>query len=157
MALTFLVGTQRKPKRKKARQTKPKKTKKRKAAKRMPERPAKTNIPVKQKPVSHVRKPHVPEKVVEGKTKEGFVVVRRPDGKIVYLETNADRLLKMVNRKGELKISEAAKSFGISESKIEEWGNILEEHKLVRMHYSPIGDPKIISLKQRKNHGKAKK
>ncbi len=70
------------------------------------------------------------------------------------LETNIDLLLKLVKEKGSVKFSEATKKFNVSEDKIEEWGKILEEYKLVRLHYPPIGIPLLKILKEK--HGKKK-
>ncbi len=70
-----------------------------------------------------------------------------------YLETNVDRLLEMVKRRGRIKISDAAKSFGVPESTIEEWGKVLEEYGFIKMHYPPLGKP---ILKVFKNYVKKK-
>lgn len=92
------------------------------------------------------------------KKPEGFVVVKRKDGEIIYLETNIDRLFKMIEKKGRIKISEAAKKLNLSEDRIQEWGDILEEHKLIDMHYPPIGEGVMRPVKSKKetkkNEGK---
>ncbi len=70
------------------------------------------------------------------------------------LETDIDKLLALVKEEGSIKFSKAAKKFNVPESKIEEWGKILEEYKLVKLHYPPIGDPKLEILKEK--HAKKK-
>lgn len=71
------------------------------------------------------------------------------------LETNIDKFLLLVKEKGSIKFADAAKKFSVSDKIIEEWGKILEDCKLVNLHYPPIGDPtiKIMTVK----HGKKKK
>jgi len=59
------------------------------------------------------------------------------------LETNIDMLLALVKEKGSVKFSDAAKKFGVPEKMIEEWGAILEEYRLAKLHYPPIGTPAI--------------
>lgn len=71
------------------------------------------------------------------------------------LKTNIDRLLSLVKMKGSVRLKDATKEFGVEAERIEKWGRILEEYKLVKMHYPPIGDPKILILKEKK-HGKKK-
>jgi CBS domain-containing protein len=70
------------------------------------------------------------------------------------LETNIDTLLALVKEKESVKFSEAAKKFNVPESKIEEWGNILEEYGLVRLHYPPIGTPMLKILKEKRHEKK---
>lgn len=70
------------------------------------------------------------------------------------LETNIDKLLQLVKDEGKISFSKAAKNFDVPESKIEEWGKILEGYKLVRLHYPPIGNPIIIIFKEK--HAKKK-
>ncbi len=64
-----------------------------------------------------------------------------------YLETSVDRLLEMVKRRGRVKVSEAAKSFNVPESTVEEWGKVLEEYGFIKLHYPPIGKPVLKVLK----------
>jgi len=71
------------------------------------------------------------------------------------LETNIDMLLELVKEKGSVKFSDAAKKFNVPESKIEEWGNILEQYDLVKLHYPPIGMPMLKILKEK--HGRKNK
>ncbi|UCD03402.1 MAG: CBS domain-containing protein [Candidatus Aenigmatarchaeota archaeon] len=71
------------------------------------------------------------------------------------LKTNIDRLLSLVKERGSVKLKDATKEFGVEEERIEKWGEILEEYKLVKMHYPPIGEPKISIIKEKKR-GKKK-
>jgi hypothetical protein len=85
------------------------------------------------------------------------------------METDVDKLYELTKEKGIIKIKEAAKILGIDTDQVEEWGRILEEHKLVRLRYPPVGEPvlilktftsdnkKIASLKERKKSKPAKK
>lgn len=70
------------------------------------------------------------------------------------LETDIDKLLAMVKERSFLKFSAAAKEFNVTIDRIEEWGKILEEYKLVKLHYPPIGDPTIKVFKEK--HAKKK-
>jgi predicted transcriptional regulator len=64
------------------------------------------------------------------------------------LETSIDKLLSVVKTEGSVKIKDLAKRFNAEPEKIEEWGRILEEYKLARMHYPPIGEPSIVVMKK---------
>ncbi len=70
------------------------------------------------------------------------------------LKTNIDLLLSHVKEKGSVRMKEAAKEFGVDTERIEKWGRILEDYKLVKMHYPPIGDPKISIIKGDKHDKK---
>lgn len=63
------------------------------------------------------------------------------------VETNIDRLYELIRDKGILKSNVAAKKLKIDNEMIEEWGRVLEDHKLVKMHYPPIGEPVFILKK----------
>jgi signal-transduction protein with cAMP-binding, CBS, and nucleotidyltransferase domain len=71
------------------------------------------------------------------------------------IETNIDKLLDLVREEGSIKFKKAAKKFNVSEKRIEEWAETLEEYKLVKLKYPPIGDPKIAIIKEKK-HAKKK-
>ncbi|RLJ06411.1 MAG: hypothetical protein DRP13_00910 [Candidatus Aenigmatarchaeota archaeon] len=78
-----------------------------------------------------------------------------PEG--FYIETEIDKLFSLVKKKGIVGFSEAAKKFSVSENEVEEWAKILEEHKLVKLHY-PIGkEPEIIYSETAKNMKSKKK
>ena len=64
------------------------------------------------------------------------------------LETSIDTLLSVVKEEGSVKIKDLAKRFKVEPEKIEEWGRILEQYKLARMHYPPIGEPSITMMKK---------
>lgn len=64
-----------------------------------------------------------------------------------HLETDVDKLYELARDKGIVKINEAAKLLKIDIDQIEEWGRILEEHKLVRLRYPPVGEPVLILKK----------
>ena len=66
-------------------------------------------------------------------------------GKKVH--TPIDRLLELVRKKKKVKIDDQlAKKLGVKRSQIEEWSIILEDHHLVELHYSAIGDSEIRAL-----------
>jgi hypothetical protein len=68
--------------------------------------------------------------------------------KDIFLETDVDRLLEELGKRGRVKASVLAGIFKVPRSKIEEWGIILEEHKLLEMHYPPFGEPTLMLRKQ---------
>ncbi len=61
-----------------------------------------------------------------------------------HVETDVDKLYEIVREKGIIKVKEAAKLLGIDTEQVEEWGRILEEHKLVRLRYPPVGEPVLV-------------
>lgn len=62
----------------------------------------------------------------------------------LLIETQVDKLIKLVRRRGKLTVSQAAVALGVEERKIEEWVGILEEHGFVELRYPAIGEPEII-------------
>jgi hypothetical protein len=64
-------------------------------------------------------------------------------GKTQYIETEIDRLYKLVKERGSIKVSEAAKNIGVSEDTVRKWGEVLEEHKLIELHYPIAGKPSL--------------
>ena len=64
--------------------------------------------------------------------------------KDVVLETSTDRLYKMVMERGSVTIREAAQEFGVDERLAEYWGRILEEHKMIKMHYPAFGQVSLM-------------
>ncbi|OYT55176.1 MAG: hypothetical protein B6U72_00040 [Candidatus Altiarchaeales archaeon ex4484_2] len=63
------------------------------------------------------------------------------------VHTPIDRLLELVRKRKKIKIDERlAKTLGVKRSQIEEWAIILEDHNLVELHYSAIGDSEIRAL-----------
>ena len=93
-----------------------------------PERPAEAEEAKKPKPKSKPAKPR------EGKAEK----IRD------HVETDVDKLYEIVRDKGILKVKEASKILSIDMDQVEEWGRILEEHKLVRLRYPPVGEPVLI-------------
>ncbi|MCK4335991.1 MAG: hypothetical protein KAW40_04690 [Candidatus Aenigmarchaeota archaeon] len=63
------------------------------------------------------------------------------------LETDVDKLYELIRDKGILKVNDASKKLGIRVEHVERWGRILEEHKLIKLHYPPIGEPVLILKK----------
>ena len=81
------------------------------------------------------------------------------ENKEVYIITGIDKLLRAVQEKKKLMFSEAAQIFGVSEKLIEDWGNILERNKLIKMRYPLIGEPvlEIISPDEKKKNKAGKR
>ena len=94
--------------------------------------------------------------VKPSKGKSGFIF-KTGNGKEIFLETSVDRLLEEVGKRGRVKASVLAGIFKVPRSKIEEWGIILEEHKLLDLHYPPFGEPTLMLRKQEKKKGRKKK
>jgi hypothetical protein len=74
-----------------------------------------------------------------------------------FIETDVDKLYELVRDRGIIKIKDASKMLKVDEDKVEEWGRILEEHKLIRMRYPPIGEPVLILKKFTTESEKIKK
>lgn len=64
-----------------------------------------------------------------------------------HVETDVDKLYELVKKRGLLKVRAASKELSIETDQIEEWGRILEEHKLVKLHYPAVGEPVLILKK----------
>ncbi len=75
-------------------------------------------------------------------------------GKAPKIETGADRLYRLVNEKKKIKLPEAAKQLGVKEEVVAEWGDILEDHKMIEMHYPMRGKPILGVLKPKHVKGK---
>ena len=58
-------------------------------------------------------------------------------------KTPIDDLFELVMKDGRVKITDAAKKFGVFEARIEEWAKILENHGLIEIHYSAMGKPEL--------------
>ena len=63
-------------------------------------------------------------------------------------QTQFDELVNLVNKTGIVKVSEVAKKFGIPKQLAEEWGKILEDHKLVTLHYPTLGELELRKWKK---------
>lgn len=60
------------------------------------------------------------------------------------VETAIDKLYQLVQKYKRLRIDDdLARRIGVSRTQIEGWALILEEHKLVELHYPAIGEPEI--------------
>lgn len=67
----------------------------------------------------------------------------RLKGKIKYLSTDIDRLYSYVLERKKIKLSVVAKKFNVKKELVEEWGSILEEHRMIEMHYPVAGEPTL--------------
>lgn len=72
------------------------------------------------------------------------------------IETDVDKLYDLIRNKGIIKVNEAAKILNTNVDQVEEWGKILEEHKLIRLRYPPIGEPVLILKRFTSNTEKIK-
>ena len=88
------------------------------------------------------------------KIKEGIKRVLPVGMKVYYLETDADKLYKMIEKQGKVDVKEASAALKVPQERIEEWGGILEEHKMSKMHYPPVGTPVLISNRLAKDKRK---
>ncbi|MCX6817928.1 MAG: hypothetical protein NTU57_03645 [Candidatus Aenigmarchaeota archaeon] len=108
------------------------------------EKPAK-RLPVKKETSPKKTKPAENDELDEDEKQD---TVKKKKGEIKdHLETDVDKLYELTRDKGIIKINEAAKLLKIDIDQIEEWGRILEEHKLVRLRYPPVGEPVLILKK----------
>jgi len=71
------------------------------------------------------------------------------------LKTNIDRLYDLVKLKKVLKVRTAARVLKVTYDMTEEWARVLEDNKMVRLHYPTFGEP-LIMLKKPKKKGKKK-
>lgn len=70
------------------------------------------------------------------------------------IETDVDKLLKIINEKGSIAVEESAKILNVNKENIEKLGKILEEHKLIRLGYSPLGRLTLHRWKNEQNFRK---
>lgn len=75
------------------------------------------------------------------------------EGKPPKIETGADKLYEMVKQKGSVRLSEAAKELGVSEETVIKWGEILEEHRMIELHYPMAGKPRLGIIKTKLRRG----
>jgi len=66
----------------------------------------------------------------------------------LVLETDVDKLLKIIEKNESVPVDDLAKILKVSELKIEEWGRLLEEHGLIRMEYPAFGKPVLKAVKK---------
>lgn len=56
------------------------------------------------------------------------------------IKTGLDKLVALVNKRGEIKLADAGKLLGLDDKTIKELAKILVEHEIVEIHYSIVGD-----------------
>ncbi|MFH1424687.1 MAG: hypothetical protein ABIG20_03325 [archaeon] len=69
------------------------------------------------------------------------------------LETQMDRFVDEIMKRGKMTFPEAASILGISEGQVEEWANLLSKHKNethIEIQYPRMGDPIIVSTIEKK-------
>jgi CBS domain-containing protein len=57
----------------------------------------------------------------------------------IVLETDVDRILKIIEEKESVTVEDLAKLLNAKKEKVEEWGEILEEHGLIKIEYLATG------------------
>jgi hypothetical protein len=63
------------------------------------------------------------------------------------IQTDADRLISLVDTKGKITAKEASKILGIKERQIEEWADFLEKHGILNLKLN-FFNLKLISKKE---------
>jgi len=61
----------------------------------------------------------------------------------VAYQTDIDKLLDLVNKKGKVSLGEVVKTFGVTKVEAENWGKILKDQELVTIYYPTVGDPEL--------------
>ncbi|MBU0953115.1 MAG: hypothetical protein KKA90_01685 [Nanoarchaeota archaeon] len=61
-----------------------------------------------------------------------------------HIETKVDRLIREVAARKGMTVLEAASLLGVEVRTIENWGNILEDHQLLKLHYPAFGKPVLL-------------
>lgn len=116
--------------------------------KKLPKENPYKELPKKGRPKERPPK-ELPEEKKNPKENPPKKEVPRVGNDIGKVETNIDRLHHLIKEKGEIKVSKAAKIFNVNESEIERWGQILQDHNLVQLHYPLIGEA-VLKVKQEK-------
>jgi len=85
---------------------------------------------------------HLIEDFFKHKAKPGpeLIEYRKPSNK---LTTEVDDMLQIVSEKKKIRIDVLAKKMGVTEDKVEEWANMLEEQGFVSIHYPAFGKPEV--------------
>lgn len=85
-------------------------------------------------------------------------------GRMKYISTDIDRFYSHIIENKSVKLSAAARNFGVKKELVEEWGSILEDHHMIEMHYPVVGEPtfripvpKSMEAKKAKKEKKPKK
>ncbi|MFC1768665.1 hypothetical protein ACFLZX_02780 [Nanoarchaeota archaeon] len=68
--------------------------------------------------------------------------------KIGKYETELDAVYKIVQEKGRVKLSTISRYLGVKNDTAEEWAMILEEHKLIKIHYHAFSGPELRKWEQ---------
>ena len=63
------------------------------------------------------------------------------------LETDVDRLFDLIKDKRNIKISVASRKLNATKEEIIEWAEILEENRMIKIHYPLIGEPVLSYIK----------
>jgi len=84
----------------------------------------------------------VEKKAVKPKEKD---YIKEIKSAVVSEETKTpmDELFELVMNQGTVRLSDAARKFGVTEVQLEEWAKILEGHDLIELHYPAIGRPEL--------------
>jgi hypothetical protein len=77
-------------------------------------------------------------------------------GKIKYLSTDIDSLHAFVLEKKKVTLTQAAAKYQVTRSTAEDWGKILEDHRMIELHYPVAGEP-ILRVIQPKGQRRKKK
>lgn len=64
------------------------------------------------------------------------------------LETDIDRLLRLVEEKKQINLDDASRILKVKEEQVEEWGKILEEQGLIKLNYPAFGKPILQLIKK---------
>ncbi|RLI98243.1 MAG: hypothetical protein DRO99_01165 [Candidatus Aenigmatarchaeota archaeon] len=70
-----------------------------------------------------------------------------------FIETDVDKLYEMINKEGRISVEDAAKRLNVPAGSIEEWGRVLEEHGLAKVHYPAIGKPVLMAKAMKAEKG----
>ena len=97
------------------------------------------------------KKKRNPEKVKRKVEEEAIPKEEAPrKAETVYLETNLDKFYDLVRERQSMNFDEAAGKFGVDRKQIASWAKILEEHKLVVVHYPFFGVPSVLFREKEK-------
>jgi len=66
----------------------------------------------------------------------------------IILETDVDKLLKIIEEKETISVDNLAKMLNVSEEKVEGWAKVLEEHGLIKLEYPPFGKPLLKAVRK---------
>lgn len=75
-------------------------------------------------------------------------------GKTPKIETGVDKLLKLVKSNEKITLSKACEDLGESRETVMSWGEILEDHGLIEMHYPITGKPSLWTIRPKMTKGR---